>query len=272
MDVETAGANFTWSGTGQQRASAENDTSGQRCDSIQSAATSTASVVVQGFPDANMQNTFEESRDAEAAAALVQMYGTSQRGMHTNHARWVTGSQSFPAYSHQPQDTCGPSQSRSYEGAPMYQTPAQYDNPTVSAYNVQHDPNAYSLQHSGADLHKTVMTLSRAVTTIQEQKSDMQQKQEHLTIALTDLTAILSSIKSNAGENSSTRSNAGENDSSNRNARENGYMRSNARENGYLRCNTRENGYTESTLRELNIPFGRDNWPQPSTRGYCSQQ
>ena len=255
------GCRFTWSGTGQQTASAENDTSGQRCDSIQSPATSTASVAVQGFADANMQNTVEESHDAEAAAALVQMYGTSQRGMHTNHARWATGSQSFPAYSHQQQDTFGPSQSRSYEGAPMYQTPAQYNNSTVSAYNVQHDPNAYSLQHSDADLRNTVMMLSRAFTTMQEQQSDIQQKQEHLTSTLPDLTVILQSMKSNTGGNGCTTSNA----------RENGYMRSNARENGYLRSNTGENGYTESTLRELNIPFGRDNGPQPSTMGHCSQ-
>ena len=271
MDVETGGADFTWSGTGQQTASAENDTSGQRCDSIQSPATSTASVAVQGFADANMQNTVEESHDAEAAAALVQMYGTSQKGMHTNHARWATGSQSFPAYSRQQQDTFGPSQSRSYEGAPMYQTPAQYNNSTVSAYNVQHDPNAYSLQHSDAELRNTVMTLSRAFTTMQEQQSDIQQKQEHLTSALTDLTVILQSMESNTGENSSTGSNAGGNGCTTSNARENGYMRSNARENGYLRSNTGENGYTESTLRELNIPFGRDNGPQPSTRGHCSQ-
>ena len=271
MDVETGGADFTWSGTGQQTASAENDTSGQRCDSIQSPATSTASVAVQGFADANRQNTVEESHDAEAAAALVQMYGTSQRGMHTNHARWATGSQSFPAYSHQQQDTFGPSQSRSYEGAPMYQTPAQYNNSTVSAYNVQHDPNTYSLQHSDADLRNTVMTLSRAFTTMQEQQSDIQQKQEHLTSALTDLTVILQSMKSNTGENGSTGSNAGGNGCTTSNARENGYMRSNARENGYLRSNTGENGYTESTLRALNIPFGRDNGPQPSTRGHCSQ-
>ena len=203
MDGETA--NITLSGNGQQTASAELDsTSGQRCDSIQSVATSTASVTSQRFAEANTQNTFEESHDAEAAAALVQMYGTTQTGINTNQAGWVTGSQSFPAYSRQQQDTFGPSQSRSYEGTPMYQAPAHYNNPAVSAYNVQHDPNSYSLQHPDADLRNTVMTLSRAFTT-------MQQKQEHLTSALTNLTVILQSMKGNTGENGCARSNAGEN-------------------------------------------------------------
>lgn len=149
MDGEITGGNMTLSGAGLQTPSSEHDTtSGQRCDNIQSAATSTASVTVQSFTEANQLNAREDNHGALAAAALVQMQGTFPVGMHTDQARLATGSQSFPAYSHQQQDTYGLFQSRSYDGAPMFQPPAQYNSLTDSAYNVQHEPNAYSLQHS----------------------------------------------------------------------------------------------------------------------------
>ena len=74
-------------------------TSGQRCDNIQSAATSTASVTVQRFAEANQLNATENNHGVIAAAALVQMHGTTLVGMFTDQARLATGSQSFPSYS-----------------------------------------------------------------------------------------------------------------------------------------------------------------------------
>ena len=115
----------------------------------------------------------EDNHDAVAAAALVQMHGTTPVGMNTDQARLAEGSQSFPAYSRHQQDTNGLFQSRSYEGAPTFQPPAQYNSLIDPAYDVQHESNACNLQYSDTNLQNTIMTLSKAFMHMQHQQSDI---------------------------------------------------------------------------------------------------
>lgn len=201
MNGEITGADMTLSGTGVRVPTCGHDTtSGLRSDSLQSAATTTESITVQRFADpASQLITCNNSNDAVAAAALVQMHEATPVGVHTGQSRLATGSHSFPAVSRLQQDTFGPFQSRSYEGAPMFQPPVQYNSLTDYALNVQQEQNAYNLQHSDVDLSNTVLTLSRAMTQMQEQQSGMQS-------ALIDLTAVLQSMKNDTRGDSSTTS------------------------------------------------------------------
>ena len=67
---------------------------------------------------------------------------------------------------------------------------------------------------------------------MQQQQSDIQQKQEHITGALTDLTAILQGMKNDSRGDSSA----------------------------------------SSATRTLNIPPGRASWPPQNCSGHFSQQ
>ena len=201
MDGENAATDVP-PGTGQQTDNAEANTlMDQRCNSVRSIASTNGPATPQRYAEENMQNMGYGSHDAMAAAALVQMYGTTQTGNRLQ----VTDSQSFPSRHPQPQHLFAPSQSRSYEGAPMCQPPAQYGL-TASSYNVQHEPNANTIHNSDAELRNTVLALSRAFANMQEQQADIQQKQEHITGALTSLTTILQSMKNDSKVDNNERS------------------------------------------------------------------
>ena len=218
-------------GNGQQTDNAEvNAFSGQRCDSVRSIASSNGPVTPKRYAQDNMQGVSDDNRDATAATALMQMYIATQTGMRTDRPRLVTCSLSFPLHTQQAHMDHDLLQSNSYDRGSMGQPNAQYDHPPV--YNVQHDANMYQPQNADFDLRNVVVTLSRAFTTLQEQQANMQQKQEHLTGALTGLTTILQTMQSNArGDRNETR-----------------------------------------PARDLNIPPGRGDCPTLSARGQIPQQ
>ena len=179
-------------GTGQRTDNAEVNTfSGRRCDSVRSIASSSGPVTPKRYAQDNTQGMTEDNYDTAAAAALIQMQGATQTGVHIERTGIVAGSRSYPSNAQNAQRQAELTHSRSYDSAHTYQPTTQsYPyNTTHTAYNMQQEPNIYTSQNTDFGLCDTVMTLSRALT-------DMQAQQTNITGVLTGLAAMMQSMQS----------------------------------------------------------------------------
>ena len=163
---------------------------------MQSEATCTSGNAVPRFAEANESSTIQVANDRVAAAALVQMHGTDPVWMPAGEARRPTESRSFSHYSEHQSGPFRPLNSRSHEGAQICHPPAQYGTFTEPTYNWQHGPNSSNAQQQDATLQTTVTTLSRALANMQQQQTDLQQKQEHIAGGLISLITILQDMRS----------------------------------------------------------------------------